>query len=86
MHLTANGCQFLREGRRHSIWMNPVNNRQTALPGHTEINEITARKICQALWVYRSHDDLTASREVPYRLSHQLRLVHVHVVLAVRNS
>ena len=48
-HLTAHDCQFLREGRRHSIWINPANNRRTAVPRHTEINEITARKICQAL-------------------------------------
>ena len=48
-HLQAHGCVFIREGGRHSIWGNPENNYQTAVPRHNEIQEIIARKICRDL-------------------------------------
>lgn len=45
-HLRKAGCELLREGRRHSWWRNPAQNRRTAVPRHREIAEGLARKIC----------------------------------------
>jgi mRNA interferase HicA len=50
-HLAALGCVLLREGSRHSWWHNPHQNRRSAVPRHTEINNHLARKICRDLGV-----------------------------------
>lgn len=42
---------MLREGGRHSWWHNPVLNRRSAVPRHTEVNELLARKICKDLGI-----------------------------------
>lgn len=38
-HLQAHGCELLREGARHSWWINIEQNRRTAVPRHREIND-----------------------------------------------
>jgi len=48
-HLQQQGCILLREGSRHSIFVNPSNNRTSAVPRHTEISDLLARKICRDL-------------------------------------
>jgi mRNA interferase HicA len=48
-HLRAHGCELLREGSRHSVFINPVARKAAAVPRHTEINDFLARKICQDL-------------------------------------
>jgi hypothetical protein len=48
-HLRSNGCRFEREGRRHSIWINPHADLSTAVPRHRDIPFRTAMKICQEL-------------------------------------
>jgi predicted RNA binding protein YcfA (HicA-like mRNA interferase family) len=50
-HLQKHGCQLLREGRGHSVWVNPTNGQQSSLPRHREINEYTARGICRQLGI-----------------------------------
>jgi len=50
-HLRAHGCVLVREGAKHSWWGNPVNNRRSAVPRHTEINEFLAKKICRDLGI-----------------------------------
>jgi mRNA interferase HicA len=50
-HLRRHGCQPLREGRRHSVWVNPANRRQASVPRHREINDYTARSICRQLGI-----------------------------------
>jgi predicted RNA binding protein YcfA (HicA-like mRNA interferase family) len=50
-HLKAHGCRLLREGGRHSVYVNPANNRVSAVPRHREINEFLVRKICRDLGV-----------------------------------
>lgn len=50
-HLREQGCELLREGRSHSVWFNPANDRQTSIPRHREINEYTARSICRQLGI-----------------------------------
>jgi hypothetical protein len=50
-HLRRHGCQPLREGRRHSVWVNPANGRQASVPRHREINDYTAGSICRQLGI-----------------------------------
>lgn len=48
-HLRKNGCILKREGRNHSLWMNPQTDAMEAIPRHTEIANVLARKICRGL-------------------------------------
>jgi mRNA interferase HicA len=48
-HLEAHGCEFLREGGRHTIYVNRANQTSSAIPRHREINDLLARKICRDL-------------------------------------
>ena len=48
-HLRRHDCYLKREGRRHSLWINPLTGRIEAVPRHSEIADILARKICRAL-------------------------------------
>lgn len=48
-HLEENGCRKLHEGSRHAIYVNPRQKKVSAVPRHTEINDILARKICRDL-------------------------------------
>ena len=48
-HLHANGCELLREGANHSIYINRMARKSSSVPGHREINEFLARKICRDL-------------------------------------
>lgn len=50
-HLRTCGCELLREGGRHSWWSNPHLNKRSAVPRHTEINDLLAKKICKDLGV-----------------------------------
>lgn len=50
-HLKKQGCELLREGGRHSWWWNPSANLRSAVPRHTEINDLLARKICKDLGI-----------------------------------
>jgi len=50
-YLRSCGCEFLREGGRHSWWHNPRLEKRSAIPRHTEINDTLARKICKDLGV-----------------------------------
>jgi mRNA interferase HicA len=50
-HLEAHGCRILREGGRHSVYVNPAANSSSAVPRHNEIYEYLARKICRDLGV-----------------------------------
>lgn len=52
-HLSANGCQLLREGGRHSIYWNPTNRKTSAVPRHSEIVLPVANRICKDLGISR---------------------------------
>jgi mRNA interferase HicA len=52
-HLSQQGCRLVREGKEHSIWENPLNDRRTSIPRHREISDFTAIRICQQLEVPR---------------------------------
>ena len=57
-HLTKQGCILLREGGRHSWYINPVENRRSAIPRHEEISDILARKICKDLCILQLNENL----------------------------
>jgi predicted RNA binding protein YcfA (HicA-like mRNA interferase family) len=48
-HLERHGCALLREGRRHSVYVNRVTRKTSTVPRHREINDYLARKICKDL-------------------------------------
>jgi len=48
-HLRKYGCHLKREGRGHSLWINPSTGAVEAVPRHTEISDVLARKICRGL-------------------------------------
>jgi predicted RNA binding protein YcfA (HicA-like mRNA interferase family) len=50
-HLERHGCELLREGGSHTIYVNRAAKRVSAVPRHREIIELTARKICKDLGI-----------------------------------
>lgn len=50
-HLERLGCQLLREGGSHSVYVNRAAGKASAVPRHREINDFLARKICKDLEV-----------------------------------
>lgn len=48
-HLKGQGSELLREGSRHSVYVNRSVGKATAVPRHREINDFLARKICRDL-------------------------------------
>jgi mRNA interferase HicA len=50
-HLREHGCTLVREGSRHSWWLNPAQNRRSSVPRHSEIVDQLARKICRDLGI-----------------------------------
>ncbi len=43
------GCYLKREGKSHSLWINPKTGAVEAIPRHTEIKEPLAKKILKSL-------------------------------------
>ncbi|MGH7804148.1 MAG: type II toxin-antitoxin system HicA family toxin [Candidatus Binatia bacterium] len=50
-HLETHGCELLREGGRHSVYVNRPAAKTSAVPRHAEINEFLAKKICRDLQI-----------------------------------
>jgi predicted RNA binding protein YcfA (HicA-like mRNA interferase family) len=50
-HLESHGCVLLREGGKHSVYVNQGRGKSSTVPRHREINEFLARKICRDLEV-----------------------------------
>ncbi len=48
-HLEGHGCQYLREGGNHTIYVNPGNQKCSTVPRHREILDFIVRKICRDL-------------------------------------
>ncbi|HEY0159427.1 MAG TPA: type II toxin-antitoxin system HicA family toxin [Thermoanaerobaculia bacterium] len=48
-HLRHHGCGVLREGSRHTVYVNEAAGRVAAVPRHAEIKTPTVREICKAL-------------------------------------
>jgi len=52
-HLERHGCEFLRQGSNHTVYVNRKVRRSSAVPRHREVNDFLARKICDDLLVPR---------------------------------
>jgi predicted RNA binding protein YcfA (HicA-like mRNA interferase family) len=50
-HLQKNGCEFLREGSNHTVYVNRRAQKSSAIPRHREIIGFLADKICKDLGV-----------------------------------
>jgi mRNA interferase HicA len=50
-HLARQGCVFVREGARHSVFFNPLTGRGSTVPRHNEIHPALAKKICRDLGI-----------------------------------
>jgi predicted RNA binding protein YcfA (HicA-like mRNA interferase family) len=50
-HLERHGCELLREGGRHSVYVNRTVFKSSSVPRHRELNDFLARKICRDLEV-----------------------------------
>lgn len=50
-HLEEQGCELLREGANHSVYVNRAAKKTSTVPRHREINDFLARKICRDLEV-----------------------------------
>jgi predicted RNA binding protein YcfA (HicA-like mRNA interferase family) len=50
-HLETHGCVLLREGARHSVYVNRLSGKVSTIPRHREVNDFLARKICRDLEV-----------------------------------
>ena len=50
-HLEAQGCELLREGANHSVYVNRSARKTSTVPRHREINDFLGRKICRDLEV-----------------------------------
>ncbi|MCX7039428.1 MAG: type II toxin-antitoxin system HicA family toxin [Spirochaetes bacterium] len=48
-HLEENGCELLREGRKHSVFVNRSKKKTSTVPRHGEINDFLVKKICKDL-------------------------------------
>ncbi|HEY4508108.1 MAG TPA: type II toxin-antitoxin system HicA family toxin [Candidatus Paceibacterota bacterium] len=54
-HLESHGCRWFREGKRHSLYWNPVSNKTSTVPRHSEVNHFLAKKICSDLGIEVYH-------------------------------
>ena len=48
-HLRTHGCEFLREGGNHSVYVNRAKGKSSTVPRHRDVNDFLARKICRDL-------------------------------------
>ena len=48
-HLAENGCEKLREGKKHTVFWDPLTRKTSTVPRHAEIDDWLARKICKDL-------------------------------------
>jgi len=48
-HLAGQGCELLREGGNHTVYVNRKKKRVSTVPRHKEINDYLCRKICKDL-------------------------------------
>ena len=51
--LEQRGCELLRQGGNHAVYVNRKAGRSSAVPRHREVNDFLARKICDDLLVPR---------------------------------
>jgi len=48
-YLHQQGCFLLREGAKHSVFINVEKQKVSTVPRHREVNDFLAKKICRDL-------------------------------------
>jgi len=48
-YLEKHGCILLREGKKHSVYLNEIRKKVSTVPRHNDINDFLAQKICRDL-------------------------------------
>ena len=48
-HLETNGCEFLREGANHTVYVNRLKKKVSTVPRHREVDENLVTRICKDL-------------------------------------
>ena len=52
-HLKTHGCEFLREGGNHTVYVNRALKKISTVPRHKEINDFLVYKICKDLGIIK---------------------------------
>ena len=50
-HLERHGCELLREGGSHTVFVNRAERKVSTVPRHRDLNDYLAAKICKDLGV-----------------------------------
>lgn len=50
-HLETQGCEFLREGGNHTVYVNRALKKTSTVPRHKEVNDFLVYKICKDLGI-----------------------------------
>lgn len=50
-HIKKYGCEFLREGGNHTVYVNRKEKKVSTIPRHREIDEDLSMKICKDLGI-----------------------------------
>lgn len=50
-HLEEHGCELLREGGNHSVFVNRATRKTSTVPRHSDINDDLAKKIGKDLGI-----------------------------------
>jgi len=50
-HLEKNGCELLREGGKHTVYVNRMGKKVSTVPRPREIDENLAKRICKDLGI-----------------------------------
>jgi predicted RNA binding protein YcfA (HicA-like mRNA interferase family) len=50
-HLEKHGCELLREGAKHTVYVNRREKKVSTIPRHREIDENLVKKICKDLGI-----------------------------------
>ena len=53
-HIERCGCELLREGSKHSVYVNRQEKKVTTVPRHREIDENLAKRIFKDLGISES--------------------------------
>ena len=64
-HLEAHGCELLRVGGNHSVYVNRIARKTSTVPRHREVNAFLVQKICRDLEIERqlAEPDLDAAAQ-----------------------
>lgn len=50
-YIESYGCEFLREGGNHTVYVNRKERKVSTIPRHQEIDENLSNKICKDLGI-----------------------------------